>query len=86
MVYGTEYPLEKILGKEVGKLMKDEHEANGVKLHPGAKAVAINSNADGHVTSVKLSDGSIVECDLVVLGTGVRPATDFLKGTGIELA
>jgi NAD(P)H-nitrite reductase large subunit len=58
LIFSTEYPLEKVLGKEVGKLMKSEHEANGVKLHSGVRVVAINSNADGHVTSVKLSDGS----------------------------
>lgn len=86
LVFGTDYPLQKVLGSEVGKLMKEEHEANGVKLHSGVRAVAINANADGHVTSVKLSDGSEVDCDLVVLGTGVKPATEFLKNTGIELA
>ncbi len=60
LIYGTEFPLEQVLGKEVGRLMKQEHESNGVKLHSGARAVAINSNAEGHVTSVKLSDGSEV--------------------------
>jgi NADPH-dependent 2,4-dienoyl-CoA reductase/sulfur reductase-like enzyme len=60
LVFGTDYPLQKVLGSEVGKLMKEEHEANGVKLHSGVRAVAINANADGHVTSVKLSDGSEV--------------------------
>lgn len=57
LVYSTEYPLQSVLGKEVGQLMKAEHEANNVKLHSGVRAVAINSNGEGHVTSVKLSDG-----------------------------
>lgn len=58
LVYETEYPLEKVLGKEVGKLMHKEHEANNVKLHSKVRAVAINKNSDGQVTSVTLSDGS----------------------------
>ena len=47
LIFSSEYPLEKVLGKEVGKLMKAEHEANGVKLHSGVRAVGINSNSDG---------------------------------------
>ena len=33
LVCGTEYPLEKVLGKEIGKLMLEEHKSNGVKVH-----------------------------------------------------
>lgn len=83
LVFESSYPLQNVLGKEVGQMMKSEHELNGVKLHPNSRAVEIKKNAEGHVSSVKLSDGTEVECDLVVLGTGVRPATDFLKNSDI---
>lgn len=35
------------------------------------------------VSSVKTSSGSL-SCDMVILAIGIRPATDFLEGTGIE--
>ena len=31
-----------------------------------------------HVTAVRLADGSRIEADLVVVGVGVTPATDWL--------
>lgn len=36
------------------------------------------------VSSVKTSSGSIA-CDMVILAIGIRPATAFLEGTGIEM-
>ena len=35
--------------------------------------------------NVRMSNGETVEVDLVISATGVRPATAFLKGSGIEL-
>jgi apoptosis-inducing factor 3 len=32
-----------------------------------------------------LKDGSVVEADLVIVGTGVRPNTEFLNGSGINI-
>ncbi len=36
------------------------------------------------VKSVVLSTGEKIECDLVVVGIGVKPATDFIKGITLE--
>ena len=32
-----------------------------------------------------LKDGREIECDVVILGTGVRPNTKFLSGSGLEM-
>jgi NADPH-dependent 2,4-dienoyl-CoA reductase/sulfur reductase-like enzyme len=37
------------------------------------------------VTRVLLQDGTELDADLVIVGKGVRPNTDFLKGSGIQL-
>jgi len=37
------------------------------------------------VTGVTLTTGQSLPCDMVVAGIGVRPATDFLASSGIEL-
>ena len=42
-------------------------------------------NEKGEVTKVITSSGKIIETDLVVLGTGIKPNTDFLKDSGIKL-
>ena len=61
------------------------HEKNGVRVHNNVLLKEVHSNSDGKVESVELSDGRKIEADLVILGTGVKPATKYLEGSGIEL-
>src|SRR5437764_9311867 len=70
-------PLEKVLGGELGTMIRETHEANGVKFHLGRKPAAIQ---DRHV---ELDDGTKLDCDLVVLGIGVRPNTAIANQSGI---
>ena len=61
------------------------HEKNGVKVHNNVRLQEVHSNSDGAVEGVTLSDGRKIDADLVILGTGVKPATKCLEGSGIEL-
>ncbi|KAI0412647.1 hypothetical protein F5X98DRAFT_367116 [Xylaria grammica] len=74
-------PLERVLGKEVGAGLQKALEAKGIKFYMSAgvdKAEPSASNAS-QVGSVLLKDGTQLEADLVILGVGVAPATEFLK-------
>lgn len=53
--------------------------SKGVHLAVGKMASAIEKGG------VALADGGFVPCDMVVLSIGVRPATEFIKGSGVEL-
>ena len=44
-----------------------------------------SARGNGRVEELLLSDGRRVPCDTVVVGVGVRPATDWLAGSGLEL-
>ena len=70
-------PLEKVLGRELGKLIHETHEAHGVKFHLGRTPAVIR---DRHV---QLDDGTILDCDLVVVGIGVRPNLALAEKAGI---
>jgi NADPH-dependent 2,4-dienoyl-CoA reductase/sulfur reductase-like enzyme/nitrite reductase/ring-hydroxylating ferredoxin subunit len=70
-------PLGKVLGSELGKLVRKTHEAHGVKFHLGRTPAVIQ---DRHV---QLDDGAILDCDLVVIGIGVRPNTGLAEKGGI---
>ncbi|KAB8290789.1 hypothetical protein EYC80_008426 [Monilinia laxa] len=74
-------PLERIMGAEVGKIFQKALEGNGVKFHMEAGVEkAIPSKSDSSkVGGVQLKDGTTLEADLVILGTGVGPATGYLK-------
>ena len=70
-------PLAKVLGTEMGNLVCATHEAHGVKFHFGRTPAAIR---DKHV---QLDDGTKLDCDLVVVGIGVRPNTHLAEQAGI---
>ena len=74
-------PLERIMGKEVGAIFQKTLEKNGVKFYmeasvEGAKPSSKDSKSVG---SVQLKDGTNLDADLVILGVGVGPATEYLK-------
>jgi len=70
-------PLEKILGRELGQLIRKTHEEHGVKFHLGRTPAVIK---DRHV---QLDDGTTLDCDLVVVGIGVRPNIALAEKAGI---
>jgi NADPH-dependent 2,4-dienoyl-CoA reductase/sulfur reductase-like enzyme/nitrite reductase/ring-hydroxylating ferredoxin subunit len=70
-------PLEKVLGSELGKLIRETHEAHGVKFCLQRTPTAIQDR------QVQLDDGAILDCDLVVIGVGVRPNTGLAEKAGI---
>ncbi|CAN5276512.1 FAD/NAD(P)-binding oxidoreductase [soil metagenome] len=76
-------PLASVLGSQIGDLVARLHRAEGVDVRTGVGVSEIIGTS--HVEKVVLSDGSEVEADLVVVGIGSRPATDWLEGSGIAV-
>lgn len=74
-------PLERIMGADVGKIFQSTLEKNGVQFYMAAAVEsAVPSSSDSQtVGAVKLKDGTTVEADVVVLGVGVGPATEYLR-------
>lgn len=83
LVEKTTSPLLAALGKELAPRWAELHRAHGVDLRVG---VAVDEFVgDGRVEAVRLTDGSQVPADLVVVGLGVTPATDWLEGSGLRV-
>jgi apoptosis-inducing factor 3 len=74
-------PFDRILGAEIGELFYQVHEERGVTFQMGRKVTHIEG--DGKVETVVLDNGDRLAADLVVVGIGVQPVTDFI--TGIDL-
>lgn len=75
-------PFKKILGDEIGQVFQQVHEENGVSFHSGAKATQFEGN--GKVEAAILDNGERLAANLVVVGTGVQPATEFLEGVTLH--
>ena len=76
-------PLVRGLGPVLGMVCGELHRDHGVDLRLGVGVAAIEG--DERVERVRLDDGSTVDADIVVVGVGVVPATDWLEGSGLTL-
>ena len=76
-------PLAAVLGERIGELVARVHRAEGVDVRTGVGVAAVRG--DSEVSAVELTDGTVLDADLVVVGIGSRPATDWLVGSGVAL-
>jgi 3-phenylpropionate/trans-cinnamate dioxygenase ferredoxin reductase subunit len=76
-------PLYRPLGAEVSDRVAAWHHGAGVRLLNG---VGIDSLlGQSFVEGVRLTDGTTVAADLIVVGVGARPASDWLTGSEVRL-
>ncbi|KAF9561966.1 flavoprotein [Agrocybe pediades] len=81
-----EFPFETVLGKAVGEGLMKYHESKGVKFHMSSKVDKIVPKEDSpNEAGGVVVNGTTIPCDFVIMGVGVAPATEFLKGSGIEI-
>lgn len=76
-------PLAAVLGEQIGELVARLHRANGVDVRSGVGVAEVRGA--GRVQTVVLTDGTELSADVVVLGVGSTPATEWLEGSGVEL-
>jgi len=79
-------PLHRVLGDEVASVFRDLHVAHGVTFHFGRGVQAIGGDRDGRVTNVVLDDGTELAADLVLVGVGIRPATELAESAGLAVS
>jgi NADPH-dependent 2,4-dienoyl-CoA reductase/sulfur reductase-like enzyme/nitrite reductase/ring-hydroxylating ferredoxin subunit len=75
-------PFERVFGPEIGNMFRQFHEENGVVFRLGT-TVEKFEGAEA-VKTVVLKDGSRIDTDIVLIGIGVRPDTDYLQSVPKE--
>ena len=70
----------RMMGPVAGGMIRDWCERQGVQVFTGTRVEAIEP---GTPLKVRLSSGQMVEADLVISATGVRPNIGFLEHSGI---
>ena len=76
-------PLAPILGPTLGGMIAALHRDHGVDLRTGVTVADVYG--ESRVEGVALSDGSRVDADVVVVGIGVVPNTEWLDGSGLTI-
>lgn len=83
MVEAAETPLSRVLPTEAGEQITALHRAHGVDVYLGVGATIVGDGTK--VTGVTLDSGTTIDADVVVIGIGVVPSTDWLDGSGLTI-
>lgn len=76
-------PLGNVLGPQVGATLAQLHRDHGVQLATGVGVESLEGT--DRVSAVRLADGTMIAADVVVIGVGVVPNTEWLSASGLQL-
>ncbi|MFI9414202.1 NAD(P)/FAD-dependent oxidoreductase [Nocardia gamkensis] len=88
VVERADLPLLAVLGPEMAQVFADLHRANGVDFRFGAQVDAITTEeaiATDVANGVRLTDGSTIEADAILVAVGARPNVDLAADGGLAV-
>jgi nitrite reductase (NADH) large subunit len=88
VVHRADYILNRQLDKDSARLLQNNLEKIGIRFHLGSAPIELmttHSDANEKVTAVKLASGKLIETDLVVLATGIKPEVELAKVAGLTV-
>jgi nitrite reductase (NADH) large subunit len=77
VVHVTEHPMNVQLDQPAGAILAKSLESMGVNLHMGKRTTGVLGN--GHITGLAFNDGSELDCDMLVISTGIRPNVELAR-------
>jgi 3-phenylpropionate/trans-cinnamate dioxygenase ferredoxin reductase subunit len=77
--------LARVAGEDLSRFIEAEHRAQGVDLRLGTGVESIVEE-DGRATGVRMADGELLTCELVIIGVGIEPVVAPLLAAGAEAA
>ncbi|MFC7344801.1 NAD(P)/FAD-dependent oxidoreductase [Saccharopolyspora griseoalba] len=83
IVEAADVPLQRPLGADMGAVCGRLHARNGARLHAGCGLAELIG--ESRVRAVRLTDGRELPADVVVVGIGAQPNTEWLTGSGLEI-
>ncbi len=84
VVHLMEVLMERQLDESAGYLLTEALKAKGVETVLGAHSEEIVGQ-DGQVTALRLKDGRVLPCDILVMAVGIRPNTALAKAAGLQV-
>ena len=75
--------LQRVAAPETSDFFRNLHRGHGVDIREGVGLETLLG--EGHVSGARLSDGSELEVDFVIVGVGIMPATALAEAAGLEI-
>jgi 3-phenylpropionate/trans-cinnamate dioxygenase ferredoxin reductase subunit len=80
----ADLPLLRVLGREAAEVFAKLHTDHGVDLRTGVRVAEITGSG-GAANGVRLTDGTHVDADVVVVGVGITPNTGLASAAGLQV-
>ena len=78
--------LKRVAPPEISDFFSALHRDNGVNIHLETSIVSVNACADNEVKSVTLTTGDELNCDMVIVGVGIRPIVDLASDANLKVS
>lgn len=76
--------MDRQLDSQASEMLKNSIEQKGIQVITQANTEALLDNGDGHVSKVRLKDGTELDADLVVFAVGIRPNMTLAQDSGLR--
>ncbi|MEQ2175884.1 hypothetical protein GOODEAATRI_022273 [Goodea atripinnis] len=84
VVGSSEMPYQNTLGREVGKITMMMLLEKGVRFYMNDQVMEIKG-VNGQVKEVVLKSGNVITADVLIVGIGSIPNSEYLQGTKIKM-
>ena len=83
VVVTSPHLLSQMVDAEAGRRIADLFIRHGLNVRTGRDAVEIVG--EGRVEGGRLDDGELIGADLVIVGKGIKPNVEWLRGSGVRV-
>ncbi|XP_071398873.1 apoptosis-inducing factor 3-like [Centroberyx affinis] len=84
VIGSSEMPYQKTLGPEIGKITMTMLSNKNVKFYMNDNVTEVRG-VNGKVKEVVLKSGPVIQADVLIVGIGVLPNSEFLRGSKIQM-
>ncbi|XP_043710112.1 monodehydroascorbate reductase, chloroplastic/mitochondrial-like isoform X2 [Telopea speciosissima] len=84
VIFPDNHLMPRLFTPSLAHAYEELYQQNGVKFLKGVRTKNFIAGSDGHVTAVKLENGSTIEADTVIVGIGAKPAVSPFEAVGLN--
>ncbi|XP_045896835.1 apoptosis-inducing factor 3 isoform X1 [Micropterus dolomieu] len=84
VIGSSELPYQNTLGREVGRYTMKMLSEKNVKFYMNDNVTEVKG-VDGKVKEVVLKSGKVIPADVLIVGIGIKPNSEFLQGSKIQM-
>ncbi|XP_059207065.1 apoptosis-inducing factor 3 [Centropristis striata] len=84
VIGSSQLPYQNTLGREIGKFTMKMLSEKNVKFFMNDNVTEIRG-VEGKVKFVALKSGKVIPADVLIVGIGIKPNSEFLKGSKIQM-